>query len=338
MIDCKSNVTVESARDMRLSLTGQIFEVTEAGLRIHFSSKSEIDKFYKEVLDVLCKLDDLLRLLSPLPGMSHRSTTLHLSLIYCRWTVVVDLESSYSHILKIYHHTCRLLFMHHSLHEARRVVISDQTRQGRPWYMFAESNGVKLAVHWGQEALLLAEGILSSIISQPESNQLGSAPDNLFAMVCFAATFVVMCKISTYQNHGEHIPGSSDGLLAKVIDRLLLAACNPDHAPAKCAQLIRKLVATYEARTMKCNNKPEHLEPQAMLHNISSERTSAINQEPESGFGVDGQPPHLDASLSGYIDLNVLMKSDVMIDSDFWASFMDNLTTDVEYGEGVRSR
>jgi hypothetical protein len=69
MIDSSSAVTVESARDMRLSLMGQIFEVTEKGLRIHFSSKSEFDKFYKEVVGVLMELDNLLRLISPLPGM-----------------------------------------------------------------------------------------------------------------------------------------------------------------------------------------------------------------------------------------------------------------------------
>jgi len=78
MIDSRSSVTVESARDMRLSLIGQIFEVTETGLRIQVFSKSELDKFYKEVLGMLLKLDDLLRLLSPLSGMFHRSTTLHL--------------------------------------------------------------------------------------------------------------------------------------------------------------------------------------------------------------------------------------------------------------------
>jgi hypothetical protein len=48
---------------------GQIFEVTEGGLRISFSSKSEFDRFNKDVVDVLMKLDNLLRLISPLPGM-----------------------------------------------------------------------------------------------------------------------------------------------------------------------------------------------------------------------------------------------------------------------------
>jgi hypothetical protein len=239
--------------------------------------------------------------------------------------------------LKIYHHICRLLFIHHCLHETRRIVAVDPARQGRPWYLVAEYNGINVTRHWGQEALLLADDILSCTIIQPESNQLGSAPDNVFAMVGFAATFIVMCKISVYQSHGELISGSSDGLLAKVIDRLLLAACSPDHAPAKCAQLIKKLVASYEARTMKCSGAPEHLEPQAMSHNISSERTSAINQEPESVLSVE---PGFDAPLPDYgisLDLNRLMNSDVMLDSDFWASFMDNLTTDMRYGEDVRS-
>jgi len=253
--------------------------------------------------------------------------------------VVVEHESSYFHTLRIYHHICRLLFIHHCLHETRRVVTIEPVRAGRPWYLLAQYNGVNLAAQWGQEALLLAEDILSSTISQPESSQLGSAPDNVFAMVCFAAAFIVMCKISVYQTHGEHISGSSDGLLAKIIERLLLDACGPDHASAKCAQLISKLVASYEARVAKCNGEPEHQGLQVMLNNISSERTSVINQELEStGFGVDG-PPHFDASLSSYgvsLDLNRLMNSDVMLDSDFWASFMDNLTTDVPYGEGVR--
>lgn len=54
---------------MRLALTGQIFEVAEAGLRIHFSSKSDFDKFYKEVMGVLIKFDNLLRLVTPLSGV-----------------------------------------------------------------------------------------------------------------------------------------------------------------------------------------------------------------------------------------------------------------------------
>lgn len=55
---------------MRLSLMGQIFEIAELGLRLHFSSKLAIGKFYQEVIAVLMKFDNVLRLISPLPGMS----------------------------------------------------------------------------------------------------------------------------------------------------------------------------------------------------------------------------------------------------------------------------
>jgi len=48
---------------------GQIFDVTERGLRIHFASRSEFDEFYREVVGVLMKLDNLLRMISPLPGV-----------------------------------------------------------------------------------------------------------------------------------------------------------------------------------------------------------------------------------------------------------------------------
>jgi hypothetical protein len=188
--------------------------------------------------------------------------------------------------------------------------------------------------------MLLAEDILSSTISRPELKQLATAPDNVFAMICFAASFIVMCKISVYQIHGEHLVGASDGLLAKIIERLFQAACGPDHAPAKCAKLISGLVANFEARTTKSDGEGEHLGPQTLPHNISSERTSAANQEPElPGISVDGQP-HFDPSVPTYglsVDLNRLMHSDVMLDSEFWASFMDNLTTDIPYVEGVRS-
>jgi hypothetical protein len=174
----------------------------------------------------------------------------------------------------------------------------------------------------------MAEDILVSTISRQEVKQLGAAPDNVFAMICFAASFLVMCKISVYQSHGIRLPGSSDGLLTKITDRLLQAACGPDHAPAKCAQLIRGLISTYEVR---CSGEPAHPRSQYMSHNVSSERTSAtLSRELESaGYPVDGHP-HFDTSFQGHDPTMDLMNSDVMLDSDFWASFMDNLTVDME--------
>ena len=251
--------------------------------------------------------------------------------------MVVDHESFYYHILRIYHHTCRLLFIHHCLQATRRVIASGADQ---PWYTNAEYNGINIATHWGREALLLAEDILSSTISRTELKQLGAAPDNVFAMLCFAASFIVTCKIAVYQVYGDQLRGASDGLLEKINDRLIQAACSQDHAPAKCARLIKRLVASFEACTMKGGGECEHVQPQDVPHSLSSERTSATDQIQElTGFSAGGQP-HFEASLPdhGSSDgVNWLMHSDVMLDSDFWASFMDNLTTDLPYVEGIRS-
>lgn len=53
---------------MRLALVGQLVEVTEAGLRLHFEGKADFGRFYKDVNDMAIKFDNLLRLISPLPG------------------------------------------------------------------------------------------------------------------------------------------------------------------------------------------------------------------------------------------------------------------------------
>ncbi|KZP13479.1 hypothetical protein FIBSPDRAFT_797797, partial [Athelia psychrophila] len=260
-IEWSSHATIGACRDMRLALVGQLVEVTEAALRLHFEGKADFGRFYKEVNDVCTKFDNLLRLISPLP-------------------VVAEHEVFYFHFLVIYHNVCRLLVMHHCLRETRRVYADNS---GQLWHTLAEHGGINLAAQWGQEALLLAEGTLSAILSIPAARApphspahsphshhshsphahashahapdpaalLNTAPDQIFAMLCFAASFLVMCKLAIHQNHGADLPGSSDLLLARAVELLVRSACAPDHAPAKCAQLIRGLIASFEARVRK---------------------------------------------------------------------------------------
>ena len=119
-------------------------------------------------------------LLKPLVSVYH--------LLCCRWTEVAEHESAYFHIsLKIYYYSCRLLFLHHVLRTMRHVVQHDSDRR---WYRHTEHNGVNIAQLWGHQALLLAEEMLSSAISRSDLEQLGSAPDIIFALLCFAAAFL----------------------------------------------------------------------------------------------------------------------------------------------------
>lgn len=73
VIDSSLTNTVESGRDVRLELMGQIFEITEVGLQIHFPGSAALPKFYREVTGVLMKLDNVLRMISPLPGTHNHS-------------------------------------------------------------------------------------------------------------------------------------------------------------------------------------------------------------------------------------------------------------------------
>ncbi|KAF7970263.1 hypothetical protein HWV62_24528 [Athelia sp. TMB] len=318
-----ATLSVGGGRDMRIALTGQLVEVTEAGLRIHFACKSDFGKFYKEVTDITIKFDNLLRLISPLP-------------------VVTEHEVFYFHMLLVYHHVCRLLVLHHCLRETRRVYADNS---GRPWHTLAEHGGINLATQWGQEALLLAEGVLAAVLARPDLGAMATAPDAVFAMLCFAASFLVMCKLAIHQNHGADLPGSSDVLLARTIEFLVAGAAGADHAPQKCAQLISGLVASFEART-RGRERERAAGCAEERHgglpcNTSAERTplpgpSAYGHAHAGHVGEDGA---FDVPLpgGGAGDFGRLLNSEVMLDTDFWASFMDNLTTDVPYMEGVRA-
>jgi GTP1/Obg family GTP-binding protein len=61
-------LTMQSGQEMRLGLIAQLFSIAERGYLIRFPSYSELDKYHKEVLEVLTKMDHLYRLISPLPG------------------------------------------------------------------------------------------------------------------------------------------------------------------------------------------------------------------------------------------------------------------------------
>jgi len=254
----------------------------------------------------LMKYDNLLRLISPLPE-------------------VAEHESAYFHILKIYYYAGRLLFLHHILCQMRRVV---QNGSDRLWYQHTEHNGVKVAAVWGHQALLLAEEMLSSAVSRPD---LSTAPDNVFVLISWGAAFLVICKCAVHQIHGSHLPGSSDALLAKIIDRLSRLACGPDHAPAKCAQLLSALVGTYKARTS--NRGPEcDLSDLNAGHHAASEGTStAEHGSMAAGPSEVEQPSNYDMpwpSLGSGVDLEQFMNSDIILDSEFWSSFMENITID----------
>ncbi|KAH7887473.1 hypothetical protein F5I97DRAFT_1966044 [Phlebopus sp. FC_14] len=258
--DAPSTSTIASSRDMRLALLSQLFACTQQGLAIRLKSVDNLGVFYKEVLDFLMRMDVIERLICPTP-------------------VLAEHEVFHFHILQVYYQSCRLIVLVHALMETK-ITISLRDSQ-TPWFLVAEHNGINLARSWGHHALVLSEGILVTALSRPELVLLSSAPDNFFRMITFAAIFVILCKWSVLENAGEQLPGSSDPVLARTIDRLSMIACAQDHIAAKCARVIEAGVVSFR-RKMEEERGPTKEFSKPMMQHFSM---TAYSCDREGGRG-----------------------------------------------------
>ncbi|KAH7912970.1 hypothetical protein BJ138DRAFT_1147165 [Hygrophoropsis aurantiaca] len=309
-INASSISSIGSGRDMRLTLVSQIFATTRQGLSIRLHSLEEIGEFYKEVLEYLMKMDTLERLIYPLP-------------------VLADHEAFYFHMLQVYYQSCRLLVLVHALMETKTMV-TKHNKESTPWFLLAEHNGINLARSWGQHALVLSEGILITSLSRPELALLSSAPDNYFSMIILATMFVILSKWSVLQNAGEQLPGSSDSILAKTIERLSQVACSPDHFPAKCARVIEAGVLSFRRRASEQSESGVREISRPVLEHFSAaarDFTERVAAPPTPSSFVPGEAMSQTFPSAFLLnDPNYFMNSDIFLDNDFWSSFMANIS------------
>ncbi|KAG0703888.1 hypothetical protein DFH29DRAFT_1040372 [Suillus ampliporus] len=310
-IDTTSVATIGAGRDMRLTLISQMFAATQYGLSIRLRSADEIGVFYKEVLDFLMRMDVIERLIYPLP-------------------VLAEHEVFFFTMLQVYYQSCRLLVLVHALMETKMVI--SKCDQQNPWFLVAEHNGINLARSWGHHALVLSEGILITALSRPELALLSAAPDNFFSMLTLATLFVILSKWSVMENAGEQLPGSSDSILARTIDRMRQVSAAPDHVPAKCARVIEAGVLSFRRRASEKSEADTQEFSQPLLEHFDTaardfrERVSA--PAAPSGYPAEQSYPHSQQSFPSFPinDPNYFMNSDIFLDNDFWSSFMSNLS------------
>jgi len=312
---------------MRLGLMAQLFDATERGFQIRLSSSSDVEKWQKEITQVLIKMDSLHRDLSPLPGVYRMAINLA-SIDYLPFicTVVAEHDIYFFHMLLVYYNFCRLLILHQALLEARRVLPGNAT--GKPWYRQLSQQVIHSVSSWGQEAILAAESVLVTSLSRQEN--IGTAPDNLFAMIAFAAIWLMMAKFAMFQTQTERNPVVSNGLLVKTVERLAQSTLAPDHIPAKCAQFIAASLKTLETRTVRLGLNEEVREDMETSQPVFTERTPVQFAMPEPAMPfVEKQHPTEMPNLGFHYDLKALMDSnpDSLLDADFWPSFMNNLST-----------
>jgi len=218
-------------------------------------------------------------------------------------------------MLLVCYFSCRLLILHRALREGRLKYRNYDTIL--TWCTQFVHNDVNLAVAWGHEAFKTAVSVLRTFVSQSEVALISTAPDIVFTLVSYAATFVIISKLILCDDHTEHLSASSDVLLAKTIERLFEAAYTPEHHPARCARLIASSLTTLERRKAKLYGglDDDHVR-------VAPTVTKSVVPEP-AGDSV--------ASLSDLLttdSIHDFMNSDIFLDTDFWASFMNNISSD----------
>lgn len=325
-ISTTSVATVPLARDMRLTLTSQLLSLTTDGLSLRLPSKYDLGVFYRDVTNHSVCMDNIERLISP-------------------FSVLAENEDFYFKMLRIYCLTMRLLVLLHAMMELKRVYEEDDREE--PWFEIAEHDGIKPVMSWGARALVVAEEVLITMLSRHEIGLLSAAPDNFFAMISLATLFVILSKWSSAENRGEPLPGSSDSLLARTVERLTLVSCSPDHGAGKYARVIEEGVLS--VRRKLANSDPRHPSRSTRLqqhpdapphsHTIGNHRdTVHPNMPPNSGridggagpphlVAPQGHPTHLQHTLPSFPmnDPNYF-NSEFFFDNEFWSSFVANLS------------
>ena len=240
-------------------------------------------------------------------------------------------------MLQVYYQSCRLLVLVHAIMEIKYALIKTEGQDA--WFLAAEHNGVNLARSWGHHALVLSEAILIAVISRSELALMSTAPDSLFSMITLAAIFVILSKWSVLENIGQQMPGSSDPILARIIERLSLIACSPDHFAAKCARLIESGVLSFRKKSERLEPEPKAFSRPVMRHfteyGPSSRSASVSNGMGTSGYAGGSSVAGVSSggSLASAIDPytmpnipmgdpNYFMGSDIFFDNEFWTTFM----------------
>ncbi|KAF8208203.1 hypothetical protein K438DRAFT_1813599 [Mycena galopus ATCC 62051] len=293
--------------DMRLGLTASNFDLVEEGVANRLVAGMDVDKWYDLIMVVLEKLKRIKRLLLPMP-------------------YVLDHDQFYFHMLHIYEGMARLLVLYHALYDARVSV--GHIPWGESWHAYFKPHGAEAVGEWGRDMVLNTEAILVNFLSS-DRRLLSTAPDNIFTMVALAAGHLVGVKFLMFRG-GTNLLGTSDLLLAQIVDLLMSVSCAPGHAPQRTALLIKGMIAKWEGRFKKPPPAASYPTPTSDQTGSSSERDRPSDNPAAASIGTpnsdlvdpsafaSGQPgtlPPFD------LDFGMMFTDSTMpLDADFWNS------------------
>ncbi|KAJ7764566.1 hypothetical protein DFH07DRAFT_811654 [Mycena maculata] len=289
-------------RDVRLGLSAKMFNFAEKAILLRLRSAKDLGPFFAKINSIMYSMEGLGRLLTPLP-------------------VVSQFDTFYCQMLILQYHACRLLMMHHALRETRTVHERETPHQ--PWYE-VETGGFCVSLFFGRIALISAEAVLTAFLTPTDLTLLSTAPDNFYVMVAFAATWIFVSNFSIHKLGGGKLGGASEMLQTMVIARLNEIAHSPDHAAARSGYVLGALLRAWERRKPF---PPEDSEACVCIFQMPYENLRPPPPPANATSHADylNQPNWQD--LGGLIDgpRDVPANSDLFMDDEFWAVFIENL-------------
>lgn len=204
-------------------------------------------------------------------------------------------------------------------------------------------NGTNFALNGARDALTSAEALLVTILSLPDDSMLSTAPDSFYAMISFASALIIALKfIMLHLRDVRQIPGATNQLLAKTVERLMQVALFPDHHAMRCARVIQGFIGKWDDHMAKMDGRhasngatvPSSSEKQQNEHPIVPSQA----QSPASSSTTPAQlsqaflaPPLLGPQLNSeflpsFDDFDFLQTNadGRGLGMDFWQYFADN--------------
>ena len=230
----------------------------------------------------------------------------------------------------VYYYFCRLLFLTHTLHQARGALIINQNSNYPPDLRKQGSNFVLTSA---RDAMLSAESLLAAVLAVPEKTMLATVPDSVFSMISSAAAYIVVMKIFMLQIRGvRYLPGFSDNLLSRIIDLLTQVSLSPDHEALKCARMVASFLEAWEkklgvdAPSMETTAAGRTAPGEAVPASISNPLPSTVTAVESAGISLSDfqQTQEIFQGFDGFEYLLQDYNTQAVFGQDLWQYFTEN--------------
>uniref|UniRef100_A0A0W0G5Y9 Zn(2)-C6 fungal-type domain-containing protein n=1 Tax=Moniliophthora roreri TaxID=221103 RepID=A0A0W0G5Y9_MONRR len=318
-VDPTSMRNIECARDIRLGYMSEVLSLVERGCRMRLDNPSNLEKFFGEAESLSALVNCVFTFSGPL-------------------SAVTQYDKVWFEMMALQMHGWRLLLYHHLFHEIRTVMDGHNSQS----WIKAEFKGIPIALSLGKDGIVSAQAILASTLAL-DTKLLAASPDHVFMMITFAAIWILITNFSIYQLSKINLGWASDRLVVLTAERLVEVSVTPNDLPAKCAHMIRRLANVWDGRAKLVKapggvgEAPKMHEPPktCLMQEWRSEKPTSETTDINLATGSLGLASAGYTGVLPNFQQNLTQPSDLMMDAQFWATFMDNLSTDRDSGVGL---